>query len=178
MRAQPPIGDDTRAFIAARIKQHRSSLVRQPLTQAAARRYIAEVHRHNLPPVADIFRLGVMLDGELVGVAMAGRPVARELQDGYTVEVLRVGTDGARNACSMLYGSCATAARALGYRRVVTYTLASEPGSSLLASGFTAVAEVPARDTWDGGARHRTQTDLFGNDLRPVEAKIRWERAL
>jgi hypothetical protein len=112
----------------------------------------------------------------LVGVAIAGRPVARKLQDGATVEVTRTCTDGTKNANSMLYGAITRAAFALGYRRVITYTLASEPGSSLRAVGFRVDAELPARVGWDVPSRPRYETDLFGNERTPVGPKVRWVR--
>ena len=78
----------------------------------------------------------------MCGVAIAGQPVARKLDDGLTIEIRRVCTDGTRNACSILYAACAKAARAMGYKRIVTYTLISEPGTSLLAAGFKSAGEA------------------------------------
>lgn len=146
----------------------------RPVTLAECRRYVGEHHRHNLPPRGWLFGVGVEEAGELVGVAVASRPVARKLDDGRTVEVTRSCTDGTRNANSMLYGAICRAAKALGYDRVLTYTLQEESGASLRAAGFTVDAELPARDAWvrnDGG---RYQTDLFGNERRPAGPKIRW----
>jgi len=107
-----------------------------PLTRAAARAWIRDVHRRLSPPLGDVIRVGLQIDGVLVGVAMAGRPVARMLDNGLTLEVTRVATTGQRNACSMLYGAIRRAATALGYTRLVTYTLEHEPGSSLRAAGW------------------------------------------
>lgn len=75
-------------------------------------------------------------DGQVRGVAIAGRPVARRLDDGESLEILRVCTDGTRNACSMLYAAIRKAGRALGYKRIITYTLPNEGGASLRAAGF------------------------------------------
>jgi len=108
------------------------------------------------------------------GVAIVGRPVARMLQDGFTAEIVRVATDGTYNACSKLYAACRNAAKALGYRRVFTYTLASESGASLRAAGFVVDEVLPPRETWSTPSRPRHQTDLFGNERRPPEAKVRW----
>lgn len=116
--------------------------------------------------------------GELRGVGLLGRPVARGLQDGYTAEITRVCTDGAEHAPSMIYAALSRAARALGYRRVFTYSLADESGSSLLASGFTWDAELKGRPTWDTPSRRRSETDLFGRETRPQGPKIRWIRVL
>lgn len=146
----------------------------RPLSVAAARRAVGMWHRHNRPPQGGLFAVGCEDGGELVGVAIVGRPVARLLDDGWTAEITRVATMGTRNACSMLYGACLRAARALGYRRVYTYTLASEPGVSLQAAGFVRDADIPARETWNTPSRPRHTTDLFGQSLRPVEAKVRW----
>lgn len=147
----------------------------RPCTITEARRLVSVLgHRHNLPPKGGLFAVAATSAGQVVGVAIAGRPVARLLNDGATIEVTRVTTDGHRNACSFLHGRIHRAARALGYRRCYTYTLASEDGASLRASGYTLDATLPARASWDGGARHRVQTDLFGAERRPSGPKLRW----
>ena len=141
-----------------------------PISFRGATAYVAEHHRHHKPPRGHKFSVAVADDtGELRGVAMIGRPVARALDDGFTLEVNRVATDGCKNACSALYGSAWRAARALGYRKLVTYTLASEPGTSLLASGWKVVGEVPGR-SWSCPSRPR-------GDAHPTTDKIRWEAA-
>ncbi len=145
-----------------------------PISITEARRYIGAVHRHNLPPRGAVFAVAAKNDDTLVGVAVAGRPVARMLDDGETLEVTRLATDGTPNACSLLYGACSRAAKALGYRRIYTYTLQREHGASLRASGWTLDAELDARPSWDCASRPRVQTDLFGNDRRPSEPKYRW----
>jgi hypothetical protein len=147
----------------------------RPVTLTEARRFVGELHRHNLPPVGWLFGCGIEDDtGQLRGVVTAGRPVARAFDDdGRTVEVTRTCTDGVENGNSMLYGAIWRAAKALGYRRGYTYTLASEPGTSLLAAGWELDAELPARGGWDNG-RARYETDLFGNQRTPTEAKYRW----
>ena len=133
-------------------------------------------HRHNdRAPLRSIFVVGVAVEGDLCGVALCGRPVARMLQDGRTIEINRLCTDGTQNACSALYGAARRVARALGYRRVITYTLASESGSSLRGAGYERVAELKERRTWDTPSRKRVQVDLFGHDTRPIGPKVRWE---
>lgn len=148
----------------------------RPVILRDARRFVGEHHRHNLPPSGWKFGVGVYGGDQLRGVGIAGQPLARMLNDGYTLELLRVCSDGARNACSMIYGALVRAGKALGYRRFVTYTLASEPGSSLRAAGFTIDAEVKSGPTWRRNGRPRDDVDLFGNERRPVEDKIRWVR--
>lgn len=140
-----------------------------------ARRYVAEHHRHNEPPSGWKFGVGLQSEGELIGVAMAGQPVARLLNDGFTLEITRVCTNGQRNANSMLYGAIVRAAKALGYRRLYTYTLAEEAGTSLKASGWTADKELAARKGWNTPSRPRYETNLFGEKITPHETpKIRW----
>lgn len=95
---------------------------------ADANAFVAEHHPHHKPVVGHKFSLGAILDGRLVGCAIVGRPVARMRDDGETLEVTRLCTDGTKNACSFLYGACARAAFALGYRRIGTYILATEQG--------------------------------------------------
>lgn len=144
-----------------------SQLVLCPLTLAEANAFVARVHRHHGPTVGGKFAIGVAVAGEVVGVAIVGRPVARHLDDGWTVEVNRVATDGTDNACSMLYGAAWRAAKAMGYRRAVTYTLDSEEGGSLRGAGWKVVAEVNGR-SWDCQSRPRV-------DKHPTQGKVRWE---
>lgn len=141
-----------------------------PVARKTANEYVRSVHRHHGPVTGFKFAVGLRVEGRLVGIAIAGRPVARMLDDGLTLEVTRLCTDGTRNACSALYSAIARAGKALGYRKVVTYILHTEAGSSLLASGFKCVAKVHG-ETWNRESRNRT-------DKHPVVDKTRWEREL
>lgn len=131
------------------------TLILVPVTFDDACQFVAAWHRHHAPPVGHKFSIGVAADGLLVGVAMVGRPVARHLDNGSTLEVIRTATDGTRHVNSMLYGACWRATRALGYRRLITYTQDGESGSSLRAAGWHVVAELPARRGWDTPSRPR-----------------------
>lgn len=140
-----------------------------PIDFVEACEFIRQHHRHHIPPVGHKAALGVS-DGEQIrGVAVLGRPVARRLDDGWTLEVTRVATDGARNACSKLYGASWRLAQAMGYRRLITYTLQSESGSSLRAVGWRCY-EATVRDgqSWSVPSRPRV-------DKHPLQAKMRWE---
>lgn len=148
-----------------------------PLSQREMRAFVAEHHRHNAADRGDLFRVGLLVD-DLIGAASAGRPKAPGLQDGRTVEITRVCTLGAENACSRLYGALCRAANALGYKRAVTYTLASEPGSSLRAAGFVLDAEIPERDWAAESGRDRYAENLFGERRTPAGPKFRWRRDL
>lgn len=117
--------------------------------------FVLEWHRHHLPPVGHKFSLGVARDAILCGVAIVGRPVARYLDNGRTLEVTRTATDGTRHANSMLYAAAWRATKALGYERLITYTQAGESGSSLRGAGWRVVAERPARPGWDAPSRRR-----------------------
>lgn len=139
-----------------------------PVTQATAKAFVSALHRHHRPSLGAVFCVGVADATRLRGVAMVGRPVARKLDDGFTLEITRVATDGARNACSMLYGACRRAAWALGYCRILTYTLPEEGGVSLRASGWTCEATTP------GKAWKRTDGAKRAN-LHPLGLKLRWE---
>lgn len=141
-----------------------------PLKRDEAKAWVLAHHRHNKPPLGDVFRVGVQVDGRIVGVAIAGRPVARGLDDGTTLEITRVCTDGTKNACTRLYGACRKAAKALGYSRLVTYTLESEPGTSLAAAGFVAVRDVKGRQ-WSCPSRQRELIEVTPN-------KVAWELKL
>jgi hypothetical protein len=92
-----------------------------PIHLRDANQFIKDHHRHSLPTVGGKFAVGCEVDGRLVGVAIAGRPVARRLDDNKTLEILRVATDGTRNACSFLYARVVKIARLFGYSRIITY---------------------------------------------------------
>jgi hypothetical protein len=140
-----------------------------PVTLREAVAFIEEHHRHHDPPRGCIFCVGVAANDVVVGVAVIGRPVSRMLQDGWTAEVTRVATDGTRNACSILYGAAWRAARALGYRKLVTYTLPEEGGASLRGAGWTVIGEAGG-GSWDRKDRPRI-------DTHPTQAKLRWEKS-
>lgn len=124
-------------------------------------------HRHHNAPQGGIFAIAVA-EGETVrGVAIVGRPVARMAADGWTAEVVRLCTDGARNAPSMLYRACWRAARAMGYRRCITYTLPEEGGASLRGAGFKLIG------TAGGGSWSRANRPRI--DTHPTQGKLRWE---
>lgn len=140
-----------------------------PMTLREAHAYVEAQHRHHKPPQGALFAVGVS-DGETVrGVAIVGKPVARMNNDGFTVEVTRLCTDGARNACSMLYRACWRAASAMGYRRCITYTLVDEGGASLRGAGFKCVGQAGG-GSWSRPSRPRV-------DTHPLQEKIRWEIA-
>jgi hypothetical protein len=139
-----------------------------PTTLKVANAYIAQYHRHNRPVPGCISVVGVS-DGErLRGVAVVGRPIARALDDGFTAEVRRCCTDGAPNACSMLYRAAWRAVKALGYRKVITYTLPEEGGASLRASGFTLADANAGGGRWNRAGRRAA-------DTHPTGKKLRWE---
>lgn len=142
-------------------------LILTPLTLREAAAFVESHHRHSRAPQGGLFAIGAAMAGEVVGVVIVGRPVARHMADGWTAEVTRLATDGSRNACSLLYAAAWRAARSMGYRRLITYTLATEPGTSLRAAGWQMVAEVPRR-SWDRPGRPRV-------DLHPLQERLRWE---
>ena len=127
-----------------------------PVNLATAQQFVAMWHRHLDAPHGHKFSIGVADHERLVGVIMVGRPVARAYDDGHTLEVNRSATDGTKNANSKLYAAAWRATKALGYRRLITYTQAGESGSSLRAAGWRVVAERPPRKGWDMPSRPRT----------------------
>lgn len=148
----------------------------RPIHLKAAREFVAEVHRHHDAPQGGKFALAAWHANlsapleQLVGVAIIGRPVSRVLDDGLTAEVIRVATDGTRNACSFLYGASKRAAQAMGYRKVITYTLVEESGASLRAVGWNRIG-VAGGGSWNVKSRPRIQK-------APMQQKIRWESQL
>lgn len=143
----------------------RLSIERIDLGEANA--FVRQHHRHHKPVIGHLFSLGAAKEGKIVGVAIVGRPVARGRDDGVTAEITRLATDGTRNACSFLYGASARAAFALGFKRIGTYILASEPGTSLSAAGWRQIGEVRGR-SWDTPSRPRV-------DKHPTQAKLLFE---
>ena len=140
-----------------------------PITFRKACEYIDLYHRHHKKPQGQKFAIGCEIDGELVGVAVAGRPVSRMLDDGLTLEITRVCTNGTKNACSKLYGAVCRIAKAMGYREVITYILESEHGSSLKASGFHCDLRIAGGGSWSVPSRKR-------DDKHPTVKKQRWLR--
>lgn len=140
-----------------------------PMTLRAARAYVDANHRHHKAPQGGLFAVGCAESERIVGCAIVGKPVARMLNDGLTVEITRVCTDGTRNACSFLYRVCVRVARAMGYQRVLTYTLGTESGASLRGAGFAVTRKTKA-EGWSRPSRERT-------DDHPTQFKLRWEAA-
>lgn len=137
-----------------------------PCTYKTAAEFVNKNHRHHNASIGCKFCIGVVNDSnQLCGVAICGRPVSRYLDNGETLEINRVCTDGTKNACSMLYGACCRIAKAMGYKKVITYTLISENGASLKASNFIFDGEAGGIH-WTG-KRNRSSTV-------PQEKKIRW----
>lgn len=101
----------------------------RPTHLKPAREFVGKYHRHNIPPVGGKFAISCFEGERLCGVAICGRPTARKLDDGATLEIYRNCTDGTRNACTKLYGACVRIARDMGYKKVITYTLESENGA-------------------------------------------------
>lgn len=139
-----------------------------PITFRYAQQYVKDHHRHTPNIRGCKFAIACENNGEIVGVAICGRPVSRYLDNGKTLEINRVCTDGTRNACSMLYGASCRIAKEMGYKKVITYTLKSENGASVKASNF--VCDGEAGGTHWTGKRDRGRT--------PNEMKIRWHKDL
>ena len=141
-----------------------------PINLKTANAFVQQYHRHHKPTRGHKFSIGVSDNGALVGVAICGRPVARRLDDGYTLEVNRLCTNGTPNACSILYAAAYRAARAMGYNKVITYILDTESGVSLRASGWRCAGLAGGRE-WTG--RRRPPEPLY-----PAQMKYRYEKAL
>jgi len=140
-----------------------------PVTFKYAKEFVCNYHRHNPNVVGCKFAIGCIDENVMVGVAICGRPVSRYLDDGKTLEINRVCTNGTANACSMLYGACCRIAKEMGYERVITYTLQSETGASVKASNFICDGEA--------GGTHWTGKRDKGQNI-PHEMKVRWHRDL
>ena len=144
-----------------------------PITLREANAFVTRHHRYHPPVVGHKFSIGAVSFGgeaeKLVGVVIVGRPVSRHRDDGTTLEVTRLCTDGTPNACSFLYGKAARAAFALGFRRIGTYTLPNEGGASLRASGWTLIGERGGGE-WSVPSRPRAPS------AHPTGTKWLWEQ--
>lgn len=147
----------------------------RPCDFITAKNFVRENHRHNKPPVGHKFSIACYIGERLCGVAMVGRPVSRAMDDGRTLEINRCCTDGTRNACSMLYAASCRAAKAMGYKRIVTYTRESENGASLRASGFKCEGQAGGTQ-WTGERYAQMVMDVLREP--PQELKVRWTRQL
>lgn len=140
-----------------------------PITLTEAAALVKRLHRHHRPPQGGLFAVGACAEGSGAPCAaiIVGRPVSRMLDDGWTCEVTRLVSDGSRNACSLLYRAAWRAARAMGYRRLITYTLPEEGGASLRGAGFKCLGERGG-GKWSREGRPRV-------DLHPTQKKLLWE---
>src|SRR5713226_1085903 len=153
---------------ALRNKQQQKLFV-VPCTIGEANAYVQQMHRHHGSIALARLAFAVADETGLVrGVALVGRPCNTYLDDDWTLEVRRVCTDGCPNACSLLYGAAWKAAKAIGYRRLVTYTLPEEGGASLRAVGWKPVLGCGGRP-WNHKKRVRQESPLF------LTKKTRWE---
>lgn len=143
----------------------------QPISLREARVFVERHHRHHRKPQGGLFALALNDGSQIIGVVIVGRPVSRHFDDGWTAEVTRLCVlDGHRNACSRLYGAAKRAAQAMGYKRVITYILASELGTSLKGAGWRLVNATAGGGSWSKPSRPRV-------DTHPLEQKQLWEAA-
>ena len=141
-----------------------------PISLKDANAFVAQHHRHHKPVTGHKFSIACTEAGRLAGVAIVGRPVSRYLDNGYTLEVNRLCTDGTKNACSFLYAAAWRAARAMGYRKIVTYILDTESGASLRAAGWVCVGLA--------GGKRWTGNRCPKEDLYPAQMKYRYEKSI
>lgn len=120
-----------------------------PLELRDANEFIAQYHRHHKPVIGHRFSIGLINKGTLIGAVIVGRPVARNTDYRKIAEVTRLVTDGTKNSCSTLYSAAARAAQSIGFDSIQTFILDSEPGTSLIASGWEFVGVTTGGDGWD-----------------------------
>lgn len=142
-------------------------LVLVPISLAEANAFVGQHHRHHKPVVGHKFSVAASDGEKIVGVAIVGRPVSRYLDDGWTLEVNRLCTDGTHNACSFLYAAAWRCAKNMGYKKLITYILDTENGTSLRASGWKCVGQAGGK-RWTGVRKPEV-------DLCPAQMKMRFE---
>lgn len=149
-----------------------------------AQSYINQHHRHHQAAHRDKFRIAASDGNNILGVIQVGRPVSRVLDDGHTLEVLRLCTTGDKNVCSFLYSRAARIAKEMGYAKIITYILETERGTSLKASGWELGADNVGGSDWNVPSRPRevyaTQISMFEEKAKyPVNVrKQRWVKVL
>lgn len=144
-----------------------------PLTLKEANAFVGAYHRHHDEVVGHKFSMGLVdSNNKLIGTIIVGRPLARALDQQFIAEVTRLCTDGSKNACSKLYSAAARVCREMGFNKIITYILEDEPGTSLIATGWTKEADVKGR-SWDTPSRRRTdKTEV------QTKNKTRWGKVL
>lgn len=152
------------------------TLALRPLSRDDANALVRQWHRHHKPVVGHCFAIGCAFSDRLCGAVIVGRPVAPALQDGFTCEVTRLVTDGTPHAASRLLGAAWRAARAMGYRRMVSYVRADEHGTCYRASGWRPVADVRGEAWTHGNKATRWLPGLYEPTTEIVD-RVRWEVA-
>ena len=155
----------------------------RPISIRDANAFVEVYHRHHGAKTGCRFALAVTEGGVLHGVAICSNPVARNADDGLTLEVSRLCTDGTYNACSILYAACARTAKAMGFKKIQTYILESEQGTSLKASGWISEG-LCGSETWSGKSKRQiereryVQEEMFPKRKPPEERKVKWVKKL
>ena len=140
-----------------------------PITFPEANEFVRKFHRNHKPVIGHKYSIAASIGDNVIGVVMIGRPVSRHLDNGWTLEVTRCCTDGTKNACSFLYSAAWRAARAMGYKKLITYTLKDEGGASLRASNWKCLGEAGGGN-WNVKSRPRIDSDH-------QQKKLKWEAA-
>lgn len=141
-----------------------------PVSLKEANAFVGVHHRHHQSVTGHKFSIGCEQDGRLVGVVIVGRPVSRHMDNGLILEVTRLCTTGEKNVCSMLYAAAARAAKAMGYHKIITYTLETEDGGSIRAAGW--------RCTGSAGGICWTGKRCPAAQKYPAVMKLRYEKEL
>jgi hypothetical protein len=154
------------------------SLSLKPIAMNKAQEFVKQHHRHNHEvKFGPRFAISVVdAAGEVLGVAICSHPVTRALNgNGYVLEVRRVCTrEGApMGCCSMLYNACKRTWKEMGGRKLITYTLQSEDGTSLRGAGWKRVAASKGHKVGQSWDTHRRKAKVEGTVT--VEPKWRWE---
>lgn len=160
-------------------------MIAMPIELKDAQAYINQYHRHHQAAHRDKFRVAASNNGkDIIGVVQVGRPVSRVLDDGHTLEVLRLCTNGDKNVCSFLYSRAARISKEMGYDKIITYILESEDGTSLRGSGWECEAVGVGGSDWNVPGRPReiisAQMSLFDEKPKyPINVKKqRWVKYL
>ena len=147
-----------------------------PIELKEANKFIIEKHRHHDKVQGHKFSLGCFKDKKLVGVAICGRPVSRNLDNGLTLEVTRLCSDGTDNVVSKLLSACRKAAQAMGFEKIITYILENESGISLKASGWFCEDNNVGGGSWNRPNRYRDEETINLFEIKKKYPKLKKQR--
>lgn len=154
----------------------------RPITRDLANDCVRRWHRHHKPVRQRVLSVGAFIEGEIVGAAIVEPAKAEALSKNGVFEVTRLACRGGGatlnghvdGVASKLLGAAWGAMRAMGCRRMCSYTRLDESGVCYRAAGWVAVA-FSKGEAWDHGNKaDRWLPGLYSPTTEVVD-RVRWE---